>query len=90
MKCNNCGQEINRILIPMFNYDGTDSDTLIPFEENIDNDDAIIMETNSNWCGYELDENEQMEHILCPKCKKFPFKVKEVQIYEVVRVVCFN
>ena len=26
----------------------------------------------------------------CPHCKQFPFQSKEVQVYDVVRVVCFK
>lgn len=47
-------------------------------------------ETTQNWTGYDLSEEEMLETITCPHCKQFPFKSKEIQVYDVVRVVCFK
>ena len=88
IKCNNGGQKIDCIRTNIFNYDGTDSFHEIPIKECPTN--AIIFDINSNWCGYGLDEEEQIEHIACPFCNKFPFKQREVQIEEIVRVVMFK
>ena len=88
MKCNNCGKEIKEVKINEFNRDGSDSEKLIEFEEVPEN--AVRIRTNENWCGYELDEDEQMERIMCPHCGEFPFKHKEVQVYTIVEIVCFK
>ncbi|WP_072684021.1 hypothetical protein [Holdemania sp. Marseille-P2844] len=58
MKCENCGKEVNTLLINKFNQDGSD--------------------------------DEKRETILCPNCKKYPFKDKEIQEYEIVRLVMFK
>ena len=39
---------------------------------------------------YDLSEEEMFETITCPHCKQFPFKSTEIQVYDVVRVVCFK
>lgn len=88
MKCENCGKEIEYINLDFFNYDGSDDYCEVPFYTDGVSDN-IIMDVNSDWTGYELSEEEQMETIVCPCCKKFPFKHKEVQVYNIVRVVCF-
>ena len=31
-----------------------------------------------------------LDTIVCPHCKKFPFHSKEIQVFDVVRVVCFK
>ncbi len=50
----------------------------------------MVFETTQNWTGYELTEEEMIDGIRCPICGEFPFKHKEVQVYDVVRVVCFK
>lgn len=88
MKCEKCGKEIDHVKISMFERDGSDIDMFIDVLE--DDFGSVIIETNQNWCGYELTEEEQMEDIKCPHCNEFPFKQKEVQVYDVVKVVCFK
>lgn len=89
MICEKCGKEIHEVVINVFTREGSDVDVKIPiyFEDKETN--AVCFETNANWCGYELTEDEQMEDISCPHCKQFPFNHKEVQVHDVVRVVCF-
>ena len=73
----------------MFNYDGSDNwykAEIVETEEA----EAVVMDLNHNWTGYELTEEEQTETIACPHCEQFPFKHEEVQCYEIVRVVCFK
>lgn len=53
-------------------------------------EDAVFFETDQNWTGYELSEDEMNDGIRCPKCGKNPFKNQEIQIYDVVRVVKFK
>lgn len=88
MKCEKCGKEIDKVKISIFSYDGSDSDYLTNINEGEEGN--VLFETNQNWCGYELSEEEMMEDIRCPHCNEFPFKHKEVQVYDVVRVVCFK
>ena len=88
MKCEQCGKFMSYIITNHFNHDGTDSD--IRMSLKIVPEDAVIFETDTNWCGYGLTEEEQREHIRCPHCGKFPFKHQEIQIEEVVRVVMFK
>lgn len=88
MKCEKCGKEIDAISINVFQYDGSDIDISVPIEEC--ENGAVTFETSPNWCGHELTVSEQVESILCPYCKEFPFEHKEVQMYDVVRLVCFK
>ena len=100
MICEKCGHETDRLRIGVFNRDGSDSD-IFPLIEEVDaltdeesNEaggcDVVIIETTQNWTGYEMSEEEMMEDIRCPHCGQFPFKHKEVQVYDVVRIVCFK
>jgi len=90
MICENCGKKINGVNINHFNYDGADSDIFLPLKD-IGGDNAVMFETDTSWCGYELSEEEQTEEITCPFCGKFPFKCKEIQVYDnIVQVVMFR
>lgn len=88
MKCEKCGKEIRSILTYIFERDGSDNEYEIEIREA--QKDAVVFTVDKNWTGYELDEEEQIERIICPYCKKFPFKCEEVQVYEKVDVVCFK
>lgn len=87
MKCEKCGTEIDSLLVDVFNYDGSDSYQKLPVTQCEEN--AAYIDTTANWTGYELSEEEMRERIMCPNCKQFPFKSEEIQVYEIVRVVCF-
>ena len=91
MRCEKCGKEIDNVFMRRFNYDGSDSwrTVYINEVENKDNG-AVFLDIDCNWTGYGLTEEEQMESIQCPHCDKFPFNDKEIQAYDVVRVVCFK
>lgn len=88
MKCEKCGKEIGHLLVDTFLRDGSDTDIGQPIVECEHN--AAYIETTQNWTGYDLSEGEMLETITCPHCKQFPFKSTEMQVYDVVRVVCFK
>lgn len=88
MKCEKCGKEISFLNVNHFNHDGSDSYLSITFEEVPDN--AVLIETNKNWTGYDLSEEEMIETIQCPYCHEYPFKNTEIQVEEVVRLVMFK
>lgn len=52
-------------------------------------DYAAYFETDANWTGYDLTEQEMNETIHCPVCGKNPFPDQEVQVCDIVRVVKF-
>ncbi|MEE0896782.1 MAG: hypothetical protein U0L88_04035 [Acutalibacteraceae bacterium] len=89
MKCAKCEKEITSIVTNKFAYDGSDYDTTLGIEED-ENYNAVIMETDKSWTGYELAEEEMRERMQCPYCKQFPFGSDEIQIFDVVRIVCFK
>lgn len=89
MKCEKCGAEIQTVLVNRFEREGNDSYHEMPICEG-DDASAVIIETNQNWTGYGLSGEEMTETICCPKCKEFPFKATQVDVYDVVRVVCFK
>lgn len=94
MKCLNCGEYIDEVLVNTFIYDGSDTEIKTPIEQVYDENHKLncgIIRTTWNWTGYELTDEERKETIVCPKCNKYPFnKDDEIQINEVVEVVCFN
>lgn len=95
MKCEKCGKHITTVKINKFQRDGGDAYFQVPIEE-YKNSIAISFDTDQNWSGYNLTEEEQAETILCPCCGEFPFKDKEIQVvnrrtaYERVKVICFK
>lgn len=88
IRCENCGETLNALAVDVFYHDGSDSWHLLPFNEYEHN--AVELELTPAWTGYELDEEEQMETICCPLCRKFPFKQREIQTYTVIKVVMFK
>ncbi len=89
MKCQKCGEQIKEINANVFNCDGSDSYYTFPIKQVPHN--AIYFETDINWTGYDLTDEERKETIECPYCHKYPFSDKEeIQTYEIVRVVCFK
>lgn len=88
MKCRQCGNQLDSLLILTFDPFGSDYWDSVSFEEC--EKDAVVVETSHNWTGYELSEEEMRETIVCPFCKKWPFPSEELQIYEPVRLVMFR
>lgn len=88
MKCEKCGNEIDSLLVDVFRYNGSDDFDKYPVCEC--EEDAVYIETTQNWTGYELTEEEMLDTIVCPHCNQFPFKSTEIQVYDVVRIVCFK
>lgn len=88
IKCEKCGKEIQYVKTYSFNWDGADyTDIKYLTEYDVD---AVGFDTDKNWCGYDLDEEEQRENIECPFCNEYPFKSNEIQVYEIVRVIGFK
>ena len=94
MKCLNCSEIIDEVLVNTFIYDGSDTEIRTPIEHVYDENNKLvsgIIRTSYNWTGYELTDEERKGTIICPICKKYPFnKDDEIQTNEVVEVVCFN
>ena len=88
MKCEKCGCNLPYVRVNEFQRDGTDIFWDLPISEA--KQDAAVVETNPNWCGYELTEEEMLDTIQCPKCKQFPFENTEIQVYDIVRIVMFR
>lgn len=88
MNCEKCGREIEVVIVSIFNRDGSDCDAKLPLIEC--EESAAYIYTAQNWTGYEQTEDEMRETIECPHCKQFPFKNPEIQVYDIVRIVCFR
>ena len=89
MKCEKCGKEISYIITSEFLSDGSDcEDTISLKEDKIFN--AVTMETDRDWTGYGLTEEEIRDRIGCPYCKQFPFESEEIHVSDVVRIICFK
>ena len=88
MICENSGSEIKEIEADLFDYQGIDYWTEFHIEEVPEN--AVYADLPTSWTGDELDETELPDCIRCPRCRKFPFRSKEVQTYHLVRVVMFK
>lgn len=92
MKCKNCRTQIDHIVTSVFDRDGSDYRQLFQIFENIEPEMglcSVCFETDTNWTGYDLSEDERNETIRCPLCGKNPFPDKEVLVHDVVRVVKF-
>lgn len=88
MKCEHCGNEIDYLNVDVFSYNGADTERKLPIHEC--EKDVVVFEVDKNWCGYELTEEEANDTISCPFCGKNPFENKEIQVYDIVRVVKFK
>ena len=85
--CQCCGKPIDHLMVNMFAYDGSDSfvKTALTY---IKESDCVAITTTQNWTGYELDDEERKETIICPECGEYPFdKTCEMQIDEPVNVM---
>lgn len=89
IKCDKCGKELEYVNVLVFLRDGFDFWDKHPLFE-IGNNGCVGIETNANWTGYELTDEERRETIECPFCKKFPFGKEEIQVYNTVNLVCFS
>lgn len=88
MICEHCGSEIHYLNVDIFDCYGSDTFIKIPVAEY--EKDAVVLDLDPNWCGYELSEDEANDTIECPICGHTPFKNKEIQVYDIVRVVKFK
>lgn len=88
MKCSNCGKNIEHVLVDEFQYDGTDRDTAIAINDLGDN--CYNITVTHNWTGDGLDDEDVYDTIICPFCRKFPFKSREIQREEAIFLTCWN
>lgn len=89
MRCEKCGKQLKYIELNRFSsHNGSDYFLEHSYKEVPQ--DAVVIDTDSCWTGYELEKDEQIKTIRCPYCHEFPFDDKEIQVHEVVRVVIFK
>ena len=88
IKCEKCGHELEKLNVLTFARDGSDYEDKC--EAGVCGDEAVVVETSRNWCGYELTEEEMLDTITCPHCGKFPFESTELHVYDIVQVVMFR
>lgn len=91
IKCEKCGKELNYLQVNRFNHDGSDDWQTESFETH-ENGIYIDLHYPETWTGYEFDADSEdaRESIRCPYCHQFPFKEKELQEYNILRVVMFT
>ena len=87
MKCEKCGKEINHLEIDMFNYDGSDEWRVTQFEEHTN---AVTIDTNPAWTGYEMSYEEMRESIRCPECKQYPFEDDGIDAQIIIEVIIWK
>ena len=89
--CKHCGWPVLNVLCNCFNNEGCDSYRLVPIAEPHGHGGVAEFDLPTSWTGYELSEEEQMDTILCPHCKKFPFSTSAgINVQTIVNVVCFE
>lgn len=89
MRCEKCGKQLKYIELNRFSsHNGSDFYSKHTYKEVPQ--DAVVIDTDSNWTGYELSEEEQLETIRCPYCQEYPFQETEIQVQEIVRIVMFK
>lgn len=89
MKCEKCGHELTYLAIDLFDHSGSNHTVKVPFKE-YDYNKTIELETNSDWIGYGLDENEMLNTIWCPYCHEYPFENTKIKTMEIVRLALFK
>lgn len=87
MKCENCGKELECIEINDFQRDGSDAWCEYPVFEH---ENGAYLDATQNWTGWEMSDEEMVESVRCPHCKKFPFRDHEIQTYQILRIVMFK
>ena len=60
MKCEKCGHEFEKLNVLTFARDGSDYEDKC--EAEVCDDEAVVVETSKNWCGYELTEEDSAGH----------------------------
>ena len=82
--CSECGKKLDKVKLHMFGFNGDEYeyDGLVDFTSTLMNDGTlgICICTDTNWCGYDLSEEEQAEDIRCPHCGKYPFSDKHIEV----------
>lgn len=85
--CQCCGKPIDHLMVNMFAYDGSDSFRRTELAY-IKDSDCVTIDTTQHWTGYDLDDEERKETIVCPECGEYPFdKTCEMEIDEPVNVM---
>jgi hypothetical protein len=87
LKCEKCGREISEVHVNYFDHNGSDSFQQMPL---VAHENGAYIDADRDWTGYELSEEERPETIVCPYCGEFPFNSTEIQVYDIVRLVCFS
>lgn len=87
MKCSKCGNHIQAVEIGKFMRDGSDIRSMADLSEYAG---CVMFDTDPNWTGYELTEDEMREDIRCPICGKYPFSSEEIQVHDLVMVYLYN
>ena len=86
MKCEKCGTEIDSIEADMFNADGSDD----WYTAEIYEDRGVVLaRVLPCWTGNGLSEEEQIDTIRCPHCKKYPFKQKMIDACTYVDLIMY-
>lgn len=88
MICEKCGYPLTTLEVNVFAEDGSDYWTHVFVNEVPDN--AVYIDMPTSWTGSGMSEDEQAESIRCPFCRRHPFKTKEIDTYDYVRVVMFK
>lgn len=88
IKCEKCGRGMPYININEFLKDDSDADIERPYAKCAAN--AIVIETDHAWTGYDLSEEEQIETIKCPFCHKFPFEAETIFVKKIVEITCIK
>lgn len=87
MRCEKCGAEIKHLEIDIFNYDGSDEWRETQFEEHTN---AVTIDTNPAWTGYEMSCEEMRESIRCPGCKQYPFEDDDIDAQLIINVIMWK
>lgn len=90
--CRHCGKPLEKVNLQCFMHDGSDDSrpTEIYCIKNDKGDFAVSISTNTNWCGYDLTDEERKEDISCPHCGHYPFGSEEIEIHEPVNLCCWT
>lgn len=90
MKCESCGEEIRVLKAEMLEFQGMYDfhgiEIYVPFPVQ-ECEDGVYIDVTKDFTGY--NNTDVYKYIRCPKCGKFPFKNREIEVRDVVRLVMF-
>jgi len=90
IRCEKCGNYISSVKVNRFMPDGSDKFFTADLVKTTTSSNAVYIDVDENWTGYECSDEEKPDTITCPYCNKFPFEDPDIQEFKILRLVMFT